>query len=133
MSDQKCQGPNCPSNGFDNNHSAECVAEHETIVSKAGNSETAEDGRRMQQLQVSVDNGVLSISIGVDVLAHAVTMGAGGMGELTVTDADVFAGELVHALKSEEEDGTTPVHRMLDKVSKHAAEQGAEGIDFDDA
>lgn len=88
--------------------------------------------RREQPLSVSVNDGCLNISIGVELLAHAITMGPGGMGRVTVTDADVFAQSLVGGLLCEEEDGTTPVHRMLDKVAEQLAEDGdADGIRFD--
>lgn len=46
----------------------------------------------------------------------------------SVTDAAEFARAIVGELRAEEEDGTTLVHRMLDKASTRALENGAEGI-----
>ncbi|WP_429056602.1 hypothetical protein [Aeromonas veronii] len=98
----------------------------------AAQPEWVEPGRD-QLLFASVVGGCLNISIGVDLIAHAVTVGPGGMGSLTVTNADAFAQSLVDGLLREEEDGSTPVHRMLDEVAEQLAEDGeAEGIHFDD-
>lgn len=55
---------------------------------------------------------------------------AGGMDvRYIVTDPAVFAKELTYALDREEEDGTTPIHRMFDACIDDAINQGAEGID----
>ena len=35
---------------------------------------------------------------------------------------------MLRELQREEEDGTTPVHRLLDRVGVAALEQGSEGI-----
>lgn len=43
-------------------------------------------------------------------------------------DINAFAKEVLHALRDEEEDGTTVVHEMLDKAIVNAIEAGAEGI-----
>lgn len=47
-----------------------------------------------------------------------------------ITDPKVFAKEVLHTLRREEEDGTTLVHEMFDKAIEEAVEQGAEGIVF---
>ncbi|WP_052143353.1 hypothetical protein [Aeromonas hydrophila] len=88
---------------------------------------------RGQLLFSSVGGGCLHISIGVDLIAHAVSMGPAGMGCVTVTNADTFAQSLAAGLLREEEDGSTPVHRMFDDVAEQLAEDGeAVGIRFDD-
>lgn len=51
--------------------------------------------------------------------------------EYPVTDARVFAAELVRELRKEEEDGTTLVHTMLDKAVLNAVENGAEGVSLE--
>jgi hypothetical protein len=48
-----------------------------------------------------------------------------------VTDAEAFARDLVAELNREEEDGTTPVHRMFDAVIQGAIENGAEGVEIE--
>lgn len=48
---------------------------------------------------------------------------------LKVTDSGEFAKELCIALNAENEDGTTPIHRLIDKAVIAAIEQGALGID----
>ena len=83
---------------------------------------------RNQQLKVEIKAGRLEITIGVDLLCFAVEHGT-GMDWLKITDKDVFANEIRSALLSEEEDGSTPVHRMLDAAASEAAEQGAEGCE----
>lgn len=89
---------------------------------------------RGSPLSVSVADGVLSISIGVDVLAHAISVGRryGSPFDLIVTDPDAFAKEVALELQSEEEDGTTRVHMLLDEVALSVAENGGEGIDIMD-
>lgn len=83
-----------------------------------------------QQLKVEVEADLLKISIGVDLLCHAVTHGPGMMSEAEVTDRDAFVRAIVDELLRDEEDGTTPVHRMFDAAAEEAVEQGAEGVRF---
>ena len=46
-----------------------------------------------------------------------------------ITNARAFAKDLVQALNSEEEDGTTPIHRLFDAAMEDAIEQGADGVE----
>jgi len=48
---------------------------------------------------------------------------------LKVTDAPEFAKELCRQLNDEDEEGTTPIHRLIDKGVNEAVEQGAFGIE----
>lgn len=48
-----------------------------------------------------------------------------------VTDAAVFAKEMVREMNREDEEGTTAIHRMLDDAMSEAIEQGAEGVEED--
>lgn len=48
---------------------------------------------------------------------------------LKITDAKAFAPYLVRALSDESEDGTTPIHKLLDQAICDACEQGAEGVE----
>ena len=77
-------------------------------------------------------NGLIVISIDVDALPVIVSgsCAADGLDGLwKVTDPEVFAKEVVHALNNEREDGTTRVHQMFDRAFLEAIEQGAEGIE----
>lgn len=85
---------------------------------------------RNPPLKVEIENGRLEITIGVDLLCFAVEHGP-GMDWLTITDNDVFANEIMSALLIEEEDGSTPVHRMLDAAANEACEKGAAGCECD--
>ena len=88
---------------------------------------------RDQQLEVKIEDGRLLISIGVDTFCHATEYGMDQYftGEVKVTDNDVFVQEVAKELSREEEDGTTPIHRMFDKVAAKALENGANGVTVD--
>lgn len=86
-------------------------------------------------LTVRVEDDQLVIRIGLAVLADAPRQHNDWRNDddeprLTVTDATVFANEIVAALQREEEDGTTPVHVMLDDAITYVVEQGGEGIEL---
>lgn len=96
------------------------------------------DMARDQHVEVAIDDGRLVVSIGIETLAVAVQympqLGEafdeveGRVIENEVTDADKLAAAIVEALEDEEEDGTTLVHRMIDKAALRAIENGADGI-----
>ena len=88
-------------------------------------------------LRVGIVGGRLVISVGTATLAHAIECAPGLVlhdaktGEFVgprVTDIAVFAKEIALILQREEEDGTTLVHRLLDKAASEAIDQGAEGV-----
>lgn len=79
-----------------------------------------------------IEDDVIVIRIPVSYLPVIVEGGWASGGYDThfkVTDAPVFAQEICTALNREEEDGTTPIHKMFDTCVVAAAESGAEGID----
>lgn len=88
-----------------------------------------------QILTVAVEGDRLVISIGLATLAWAaehnpLTETYGEDGEFRnyrITDPAVFAAEVVNALQSESEDGTTPVHTLFDHAFLDAIEAGCEG------
>lgn len=93
--------------------------------------------QRNDPLKVVVKDGLLSISIGVETLGHAIEFApslerydeeSGDFQRPVITDADVFAKEIKNWLEHEEEDGSTAIHKMLDSVAQTAIEQGATGI-----
>lgn len=73
-----------------------------------------------QELIVCIDADRLMISIGVDTLLHAtVESGANrylGDPDFRITDRVGFVNDYLNQLLREEEDGSTPVHMMLDKA-----------------
>lgn len=45
-----------------------------------------------------------------------------------VTNTKTFSDAVMNEMQSELDDGTTPIHTMLDQVVMEAIEQGAEGV-----
>lgn len=92
---------------------------------------------KKQALKVRLSKGVLSISIGIDTLAFCaeqhpdVWLPETDKSRIVVSNAFKFAKEVKIALEQEEEDGTTPVHSMLDNAILTAWESGCEGLDYD--
>lgn len=84
-------------------------------------------------LNVEIAGDTLQIKIGTEALCVACGQGRGyGLGDVTITDKELFLSELVRELKSESEDGSTPIHLMLDQAVTDAIENGAEGVSYDD-
>ncbi len=87
-----------------------------------------------QVLSVKIADGKLVISIGINVLCFSAENcerfydGDRDKYTLKVTNKRKFAGEIVRALEREEEDGTTPVHVLLDNAFEVAMEDGCEGV-----
>jgi len=88
---------------------------------------------REQQLEIKVINGVLSITIGIDVLCNSLEYGVDRYftEDVKIVDNDLFLDDFVRELSCEEEDGTTLVHRMLDNAAYKAIENGANGVTLD--
>lgn len=85
-----------------------------------------------QRLEVEVVNGRLVISIGVDTLKYCHNLierenviGYGPGPGFFISDATGFAKDVAAKLVLEEEDGTTPVHLLLDKAVQDAADDGS--------
>ena len=94
-------------------------------------------GPEFDPLEVAIVDGRLVISIGVKTLAHAVQLEGGMLYQVgdediatgvTITDPLTAAKEIARELKREEEDGTTLVHKLLDKAAMDAYENGGEGF-----
>lgn len=86
------------------------------------------------RLTVEVTNCRLVISIGIDTLAFAAANcerfydGESGDYTARVTDNREFAREVALALQHEKEDGTTPVHVLLDNAFEYVVGDGGNGI-----
>ena len=85
-------------------------------------------------LTIEIVEGELRIRIGIDTLMVAVRGGDDWDDDtMTVVDADVFAAEIAHALENNEQgDGTTDVHRAIDRAAMHAVENGSEAVRLSD-
>lgn len=96
---------------------------------------------RNDPMKCFINDGVLTILIGVDVIAKAIELDPelADYDEQTgewivpeITDVDTFVNEVMHALKAEGEDGTTLIHSALDTAAINAIEMGADGIKLPD-
>ena len=85
--------------------------------------------------EAKIIDGKLVISLGIATLAHAARHSeyffncAESGTKLKITDEDAFAKSVANALNREEEDGSTPITRMLDEATEWVSEQGEDGID----
>ena len=77
-------------------------------------------------LTVEIVDGVLNISLGIDILCFATQS---EIYDFKIVDNNGFSNDIINELLSEEEDGTTLVHRMLDEAANNAIENGSEYIE----
>ncbi len=95
-----------------------------------------------EPLSVRVVDGELRISIGVDVLAHAVSYSdwanpwddeqQDNIRTFAIADAPQFAKDVVSAMQREEEDGSSPLSDFLDAMSEAAVNDGSLGLHDED-
>lgn len=87
--------------------------------------------------EAKIIGGKLVISLRIGTLAHAARNSdhfsncAESGAPIKITDETVFATSVARALNREEEDGSTPITRMLDEATEWVSEQGEEGIEED--
>lgn len=82
--------------------------------------------------EAEIVDGQIVITLSISHLQTAIDGGAmlGTIeGSWTLTDPAAFAKDLLRSLHSEDEEGTTVIHRMFDEAINDAIEQGAEGIE----
>lgn len=93
------------------------------------------DGCARFESEAKVIDGKLVISLRISTLAHAARHSehffqcAETGTPLKITDEALFARSVANALNREEEDGSTPITRMLDKATEWVSEQGEDGIE----
>lgn len=79
-----------------------------------------------------IENNCIVIRLPLSSLQTAID-GAWALNTLSprykITNQTEFAKDLVAALNDEDEQGTTPIHRMADAAINSAVEQGAFGIE----
>lgn len=98
----------------------------------AWNKRSAQSGEvegKQRQLSASVDNDLLKISIGVNILAWAVQCNDGVWpDDHYIPNPEAFAKRVAEYLLIESEDGATEIHRALDRASIDLFEMGEEEI-----
>ncbi len=97
-----------------------------------------------QPLEVKVNKGVLSISIGIDTLSFCFEESEYNnpcqeigdsyefVRQYKIKDSLEFAKDVRRALLDEREDGSTILTDLLDKACEEAVDQGSLGIDYNE-
>jgi hypothetical protein len=101
---------------------------------EAGRTESEEDHLGKRNAEAVIEGDEIVIRLPINVIEHAYSAGvdAGAIRPgFRVTDARMFAPEVVRALNDEDEEGTTPIHHLFDDAFTEAIEQGAEGVEED--
>lgn len=79
-----------------------------------------------------IEDGAIVIRVLVNSLQDVIE-GTWATGNLDVryklTNPEDFAKDLVLELNDEDEEGTTPIHRLFDKAMSRAIDQGAFGVE----
>ena len=90
---------------------------------------------KVQPGKAVIEDNAIVIRVPLASLPQVVE-GAWALGSLDtrwkLTNVPLFARDFVRELNSEDEEGTTMVHRMFDAAINEALEQGAEGIEEHD-
>lgn len=94
-----------------------------------------------KSLEAHVEKDALVIRIGVQTLAHAVSYSDWAnpwrddaqeyMRTFAITNAREFAGEVIHMMLKEREDGSTPLSDFLDKMTEAAVDDGSMAVEYD--
>ena len=82
---------------------------------------------RDRPLEIHIVDGLLTIAIGTGTLTGAIRVGP-TFDQAEILDSERFAQDILLELCREEEDGTTPIHRLFDDAACAAAENGSEWI-----
>ena len=95
-----------------------------------------------QPLEAKIEDGRLVIAVGVQTLAHATAFAnwANPFDEaaddyirtFAIADASEFAKDVVCAMLSEREDGSTPLSDFLDEMAQAAINDGSLGLHEDE-
>lgn len=80
-------------------------------------------------LEAKMKDGVISISVGVE---HLIKISEPKVrGEFTVVNMNEFAKDILSSLESEDDDGTTLMHKMFDEAITNAIDNGSENVEYD--
>ncbi len=83
-------------------------------------------------LETRIINDKLVISIGLNSLKCSIESGrldTSTHGEFILTDLDKFMKDFIGELRGEEEDGSTPLHLLFDKIALSTLEKGGRGCE----
>ena len=83
-------------------------------------------------LDIRTHNDKLIISIGLDALKCSIESGRldnNCHGEFVLTDIVKFIKDFVGELRAEEEDGSTPIHLLFDRIALSVLETGGRGCE----
>ena len=82
--------------------------------------------------EAHIENGEIVIRVAIDVLPGALKQNPrdDSYYSCKVTDLAGFAKDVVHALNSEAEDGTTPIHSLFDSAMAEAIDQGSMHVEY---
>lgn len=86
------------------------------------------NGSKAPTGNAEIEGDQIVIRVGIPHLPHAVSVAPTAYG-FKVTDVSIFAAQLVRALNREDEDGSTPIHRMFDRAFEDVIESDGDGID----
>lgn len=114
---------------------ATCEAEYRKVMN---NPPTQPTGLAPTEL-VAIEGDDVVIRVSLDALVFASEHGClttfsetkNDFRTVKVTDPTAWRDAFVRALRREQENGDTPVHRMLDEALEHAVEQGEDGISIE--
>ena len=82
---------------------------------------------------ISESGETLWVKVSTKVLQHAMRMNPNddSFAHYTVTDATAFAHDVARELNSEDEQGTTAIHSLLDTAIQNAIENGSMWVEED--
>ena len=82
-----------------------------------------------KNLTVEIKEGVFSVSIGTEMLCNACEVGRRyGLGDIEITDKPLFIENFVIQIESEDADGGTLIHEMIDRAVTKMLENGERGV-----
>lgn len=82
------------------------------------------------QLKVFVKSGLLNITVGTELFQHAsfTYNPIEDLSKYKIVNEKKFFDDVIREMLREEEDGSTPLHRLFDQMVIAAIENGAESI-----
>lgn len=86
---------------------------------------------------VAIEGDQLVIRITTECLLHAVTCSSEWPTDeagspISITNGQLLVQEVIHELQREDEQGTNPMHRMLDEAAMAALNNGSQAVDYDE-
>lgn len=86
---------------------------------------------------VAIEGDQLVIRITTECLLHAVTCSSEWPTDeagspISITNGQLLAQEVIHELQREDEQGTNPMHRLLDEAAIAAINNGSQAVDYDE-